>query len=464
MSRELDWQAIPDEEFEKYQIRLEIVEIMLDESIDSLTKREKRSEYCRRLSVSDRTLRLYRAKYLKKGPAGLLFYRQRETSPRIHDEDLRNKIIQLVNELPTRTVPKLRELLNQDEKFKEKIAEVSDRSFYRFLTENGMSQKERYHILSETGRSAYHQFEAPFSLSLVQGDARDGIWLDLPEGGRKKTYLFLWIDDFSRKILFGKYYLNEKLPCMADSFKYMILRYGIPDRGYLDNGAVYISKQFAYVLADLKIKQIHHRPYQAYCKGKIEAVMKIIKHDFQSEAALAGFKTLEELNTAFWAWAEVRYNQRVNSTTGQAPDERYLKALPKEHRRIEDIEKFNAMFLWRKYRKITKYGKVKLFSNQYPVQKLPHGKVVQVRFDPFDLDQIYIYDQQNNFLESTRPSKKVNNRATQVPEESKKDRTKVSQDSVNYFTRLREKHLQQQKRDHKMKFTKLFEKKEEQNG
>jgi hypothetical protein len=464
MTLELDWQAIPDEEFERYQKRLEIVEIMLDDSIDSLTKRERRREYCRRHSVSDRTLRLYRAKYLKKGPAGLLFYRQRETSPRIHDEDLRNKIIQLVNELPTRTVPKLRELLSQDEKLKEKIAEVSDRSFYRFLIENGMSQKERYRILSETGRRAYHQFEAPFSLSLVQGDARDGIWLDLPEGDSKKTYLFLWVDDFSRKILFGRYYLNENLPCMVDSFRYMILRYGIPERCYLDNGAVYISKQFAYVLADLLIKQIHHRPYQAYCKGKIEATMKIIKHDFQSEAALAGFKTLEELNTAFWAWVDVRYNQRVNSTTGQAPDERFIKALPENHRRIEDIEKFNAMFLWRKYRKITKYGKVKLFSNQYPVQKLPHGKVVQVRFDPFDLDQIYIYDQQNNFLESSRPSKKVNNRATQVPEESKKDRSKVSQDSVNYFTRLREKHLQQQKRDHKMKFTKLFEKKEEQNG
>ena len=53
-------------------------------------------------------------------------------------------------------------------------------------------------------------FEAPHALALVQADARDGIWLDTP-GGRKKTYLFLWIDDFSRKILFGKYYFDEKL-------------------------------------------------------------------------------------------------------------------------------------------------------------------------------------------------------------------------------------------------------------
>ena len=53
------------------------------------------------------------------------------------------------------------------------------------------------------------------TLALVQADARDGIWLDTPEG-RKKTYLFLWIDDFSRKILFGKYYFDEKLTALLD--------------------------------------------------------------------------------------------------------------------------------------------------------------------------------------------------------------------------------------------------------
>ena len=67
----------------------------------------------------------------------------------------------------------------------------------------------------------------------MQADARDGIWLDTPEG-RKKTYLFLWIDDFSRKILFGKYYFDEKLPALLDSFRYCLLRYGIPLRVYVD--------------------------------------------------------------------------------------------------------------------------------------------------------------------------------------------------------------------------------------
>ena len=34
---------------------------------------------------------------------------------------------------------------------------------------------------------------------------------------------------------------------------------------------------------------------------------------FQSEAALAGFQTLEELNSAFSAWLEVEYNAKVHS-------------------------------------------------------------------------------------------------------------------------------------------------------
>ena len=122
----------------------------------------------------------------------------------------------------------IRRLLNEQPEYQEKISEISNRTIYRFMQENRMSHRERYHLLSTTSRKSYREFEASHSMALVQADARDGIWLATPEGKKKKTYLFLWIDDFSRKILFGKYYPNEKLPCMMDSFKYMILRYGIP--------------------------------------------------------------------------------------------------------------------------------------------------------------------------------------------------------------------------------------------
>jgi hypothetical protein len=293
-------------------------------------------------------------------------------------------------------------------------------------------------------------------LALVQGDARDGIWLQLPDGSRRKSYLFLWIDDFSRKILFGKYYLDEKLPCLEDSFKYMILRWGIPLAVYLDNAKVYLSRQFRSVLAELRIRELHHRPYCAFAKGKVEAIMKIIKNQFQSEAARAGMKTLEELNSAFWAWAELEYNARLHSATGQAPDERFLIGLPKEHRRVQDLAAFQAMFLCKEKRTISKWGKISLYGNLYPVSSRPPTTVVQVRYDPFDLSELLIYDLATNArLESSTASKQLATRAPSVPAESQKSAPEISKQSAAYFSRLRAQYLQSQKAASEVSFDTL---------
>ena len=288
MKQEIDWEAIPEKEYQVYTQRLEIVELILDDSIDSETKKRFRQRYCEENGLSMRTVANYLKRYRQKGRVGLLFYRPRAKSLRIHDERLRLKIIELVRELPTRSVPTLRRILSEDEQNAEKIRCISDRTIYRFLTENGLTQRQRYRLLRESGRRAYHAFEAPHSLALVQADARDGIWLRCPDGKVRKSYLFLWLDDFSRKILFGKYYLSEKLPCLEDSLRYLLLRWGIPEKIYCDSGAAYISRHFMGILAELEIKQLRHKPYQAHAKGKIEAANRTIKNEFQAEAAQAG--------------------------------------------------------------------------------------------------------------------------------------------------------------------------------
>ena len=171
---------------------------------------------------------------------------------------------------------------------------------------------------------------------------------------------------------------------------------------------------------------------------------------------------MEELNTAFWAWAEIEYNRRIHSSTGQTPDERFLQGLAKDHRRVEDLEKFQAMFLWKKNRTVTKWGKVSLYANKYPVQTRPPGTVVQVRYDPFDLSTVFIYDLPTNTpLEATSPTKQVNTRAPHIPEESRKTDRQISQQSVSYFTRLREKYLEAQRNAQDVSFQKLQELKEE---
>lgn len=461
MSRSEYWPDIPDTVFEKFQRRVELVELLLDESISKAEKREAKKAYMYSHRVSERTVRRYLHLYRKKGPRGLLFYRFPEKSERIADQGLREKLIELVHELPSRSVPQLRRLLADSEEFGRKIAGVSDRTIYRFLQENSLGKKDRVALLYSTERNVYRSFEAPHSLALVQGDARDGTWLTGADGKAYKTYLFLWIDDYSRKILFGKYYESEKLPRMEDSFKYAVLRYGIPETLYLDNGKVYVSKHFAFVLGKLKSKKLHHPPYQAHCKGKIEALMKIIKHEFQDEAQRAGMHTLDELNTAFWAWSELTFNKRIHSSTGETPDKRFVEGLPAGHRRVYDLSWFLSLFLWRENRKVSKYGKIKLHKNEYPVTKKPANTVVQVRFDPCDLREVFIYDQNEIFLEKTWPSKQRTISIPGIPEERKDLKLTVSEASRKLFSDLRERYLKNMSETNTVDFSRFYTHKED---
>jgi len=437
---EANWRQLDEQHLQAWQERVELVETLLDERIHESERAEIRRSYIRRHGVSERTIRNYLRRYREDGADGLLFHRSRRApqSPRIHDGQLREKILALIEEHPRRTVPQLRRILTNDPDYTEAISAVSDRSIYRFLASQGLTQKQRAAKAIDPSRRSYRQFEAAASMELVQGDARDGIWLPDPEAPAKtrKTYLFGWIDDYSRKFLSARYYWDEKLPRLEDSFKTMLLRWGIPKKAYLDNGSVYIASQFAFVLSRLGIRKIHHKPYQAWCKGKVEAVMKTLKHEFQSEAQRAGFATLEELNSALWAWIDVEYNRRNLSTTGEPPNDRFAAGLPEDHRRIENLEWFEALFLVRESRSVHKYGLIKLEGNKYRTE-VPHGTVIEVRYNPFDLSAVWRYEE--DICVETLSAHALNHPvARRLPEERDEPAPKVSQAANRYFTELRE--------------------------
>ncbi len=157
---ETDWQGLSDARFEKNATILELVESLAMESLSLKEHKELRAEYCYRHTVSDRTIRNYIARYRKGGAQAFLVPIVREPSPRVHDQELAGAILELVKERPTRTVPKLRQLLAVDTRFTQKIGNVSDRSIYRFLLEHGLSQKTRHALLNEDGRMSFHRFRS----------------------------------------------------------------------------------------------------------------------------------------------------------------------------------------------------------------------------------------------------------------------------------------------------------------
>ncbi len=111
------------------------------------------------------------------------------------------------------------------------------------------------------------------------------------------------------------------------------------------------------------------------------------KRDFQAEAQRAGFTTLEELNSALWAWLDVEYNRRNHSSTGEPPAVRFENGLPSGHRREQDLEWFENLFLLRDERKVAKWNTIKFESNQYHTEAAA-GSTIEVRYNPFDLRKV----------------------------------------------------------------------------
>ncbi len=161
----------------------------------------------------------------------------------------------------------LMKLLETDEQIASQVRNISPSTLYYHLKEAGYNFINRD---EEKSQRMYHRFEALYPNQLWQGDARHGIPLPNPDNPKKNkmTYLFAWMDDFSRKIMYAKYYWGEKLPRMEDCFRHAVLRWGLPEKVYCDNGRVYISNHFLLLVTDLEIKKIHHPAYASWCKGK----------------------------------------------------------------------------------------------------------------------------------------------------------------------------------------------------
>lgn len=436
--------------------RIDFVEQVLAPLLTDKEIQKVKNEYMEKTGCSERTIRNYIKRYKQNDSIGLILYDLKKTREPFYSQEIEDKVVSLIKENPRRSTPKIREILLRTDAFHEEALHISERQFYRIAKKNGLDKKGKNLLLDDVKRS-YRSFEAPHSMALVQGDARDGIWIDCPDGKKRKNYLFAWIDDYSRKILYAEYYWNEKLPCMEDSFRKMVLRYGIPEKIYLDNGAVYISNHFNFVIRDLDIKKIHHPPYKANCKGKVEAVMKKIKNDFQNEAQYAGFQTIEELNSAFHAWVDVKYDKQALSTTGEAPGKRFVEGITVNPKRIENLDEFMQYFLFRETRTVNKYGRIKLKGNSYPVKKIYHGTVVHIRYDPFDLRKVFIYDNNRVLVETTEPSTLKNTSDPNIPEEGKEPSNKIKESARNYFTTLRKLHLESQKKSMpNLEYEKLF--------
>jgi transposase InsO family protein len=235
---------------------------------------------------------------------------------RAMDQETSLALMRLRKELPKATVPRLISEMNKRGVVSPGVT-LNPSTLYRFL--HGHDLMELTTPVPEDRR----RFEAELPNDLWQVDCMHGPRLE-HEGKQRKTYLIAFMDDHSRLVPHGEFFLSESVKSFLVALQGALMTRGLPRKIYSDNGPAFRSHHVEHTAASLGIALIHARPYKPQGKGKIERFFRTVRAEF-----LTGFRgtTLVDLNQAFDLWLGEIYHQRKHSSTGQTPFARFTSKM-----------------------------------------------------------------------------------------------------------------------------------------
>jgi putative transposase len=231
----------------------------------------------------------------------------------------------------------------------------------------------------------------------------------------KKTHLCVIIDDHSRLVTHAAYYPSENTASFHDCLKCALRKRGVPRKLYTDNGGAFISHHSKQICARIDIELLHHKPYAAWSKGKVEKVIGSIQLGF--EAWIRNRKgitlILSDINQQLQHWLDSIYHQRLHRKTGEKPLDRYLPALHRKEIRLLDIEselELERLFYIKTNRKVRADGTIQLGGHYYEVDLSLKGLKVEIRHNPLTNKHIEVWHQDTAFGEATLVDYLINSR------------------------------------------------------
>jgi transposase InsO family protein len=252
---------------------------------------------------------------------------------------------------------------------------LSSSNIYRLLHQEGLMKPQGITAIDR------RKFEAELPNDLWQSDVMHGPMVEVGDR-RRKSYLISFIDDHSRLVPHGEFYLSEALGFYLDAFEKALLKRGLPRKLYVDNGPAFRSNHLEHITATIGIALIHSRPYKPQGKGKVERFYRTVRGEFLNY--FQG-KTLRELNEAFDLWLQDVYHQRKHSSTGQSPFDRFtshMECIRPAPANLKDYFRKAALRRVGKDRTITLNGRL----YEAPVPLI--GKRVTLLFHENQIDKV----------------------------------------------------------------------------
>ena len=276
-------------------------------------------------------------------------------------------------------------------------------AIYRFCIEKGLLQK------CQIAQTTFFRFAREFELfkpqtdenkrrlafsmqyanQLWQADTMFGPYIAGPKGSaQKQARLIAFIDDASRVLCHGEFFLEENIDSMVKAIRAAFYKRGIPEQLYVDNGSIYASQEITLICARAGCILRHTAVRDAAAKGKIERFFRRVRDQFLERQL--DLSSLDALNRQFTAWVENEYNACEHSALGMKPIDRFGLDLNRI-RFLPPSDANDELFFAEAERKVKKDNTFSFLNNRYETPVDLRDKLIQIRYERHHSGPIVIY-------------------------------------------------------------------------
>lgn len=282
-------------------------------------------------------------------------------------------------------------------------------SVYRLCIERGLLRREL--IAPNTFRRMVNEFEMlkvesehkrrvafakEHANQMWQGDTMVGPYIQT-DSGKVQAKLIAFIDDASRVVAHGEFFLSDNVDSLISSFRTALYKRGVPEMLYLDNGANYSSSEIQLVCVRLGCLLVHTPVRDGAAKGKIERFFRTVRDKFLCQ--ILDLSSLAALNRQFITWLEEEYNSVPHGSLGMKPIDRF--GLDLNRIRFMPPSELNDEFFFMeedRWVKIDNTFSLKNIRFEAPVDL--REKQVQVRFERGRMTRVIVYYKESRMGEA----------------------------------------------------------------
>ncbi|MCP4721342.1 MAG: transposase [Desulfobacteraceae bacterium] len=250
-------------------------------------------------------------------------------------------------------------------------------ALYRFAGTQNLQRDPHIHPELNASPFAFDHFGQLWSADFLHGPKL------YHSSKKRKTYLHVILDDCSRYIVHGKFYLTESVEPLIYDLMGGARRFGIPQRFYTDNGAAYASRQLKIICARNGIDLVHTPPYRPQGRGKVERFFRTVRDQLLCDK----FKSVEQINNAFKSWV-ARYHETIHTSLDCSPLQKRLQTR-NSCRILQPSADIESLFRMERRCRVYKDSTIRFKTKRYEVPGCLPGSRVTIYYMPWDKTHIY---------------------------------------------------------------------------